>query len=157
MSQVVIVKDETGKLVGLGDKNARAYAKFKRDVIDMDVGETRELSWKVPRSLKFHRLFFVFLHALFEQQEQFADEEQLRAWLTVGAGYCDFVPGPTGRMVALPKSIAFARMDDDEFRTYVSAVWAFMRTEHAQRFLWPMVSPAVAAEGAETLLIGFDA
>lgn len=157
MSKIIVVKDEAGRLAGLGDKGARAFDRFKRRIAGMDIGETMEFSWRNPRSPGFHKLFFVMLHALFKQQEQFADEGVLRDWLSVGAGHCMFAPGPTGRMVAIPRSIDYASLDDDEFRAYVSAVWAFMRTEHAQRFLWPMASPAVAADGVEALLIGFDA
>lgn len=157
MSKIIVVKDETGHLAGLGEKNERAYNRFKRRVTEMEHGETIEFGVEFPRSPGFHKLYFVMLHSLFEIQEQFADEDHLRAWLTVGAGYCDLVPGPRGRMVAMPKSIAFHRMDEVEFREYVSAVWAFLRTERAQQFLWPEAPPAVAAEGVERLLIGFDA
>jgi len=155
MSDLVIVKTEAG-LQGLGEKNERAYGKFKAKTKAMEVGETLAFSWKEPRSPKFHRLFFAMLGNLFDRQEQFADADQLRSWLTVGAGYCDFVPGPTGRMVALPKSIAWHTMDDGDFRNLVSEVWAFLRTEHAQRFLWPMVAPALASEGVEQLLMGWE-
>lgn len=153
---VVVYRDATGKLVGLGDKGARAWARFQDRVRNLEVGETLDFEWKQPRSPKFHRLFFAMLHTLFDRQEQFADVDQLRAWLTVGAGYCEFVPGPTGRMVALPKSIAWSRMDDDEFRDLVAATWVFMRTQHAHRFLWPHLDAADAELMVEELLAEFE-
>lgn len=152
----MIVKTDAGRLEGFGEKGQRAYAKWRNKVENMEVGETLQFSWKQPRSPRFHRMFFGMLGVLFDQQEQFADVDQLRAWLTVGAGYCEFVPGPKGRMVALPKSIAWTSMDDNEFRELVVAVWQFIRTEHAQRFLWPHLEPIKTEETVEMLLAGFE-
>lgn len=156
MSDVVIVKAEDGKLQGFGAKGGRSYAKWQRTVREMEIGETLQFSWRKPRSLKFHRMFFGMLGQLFDRQEQFADVDQLRAWLCVGAGFCEFVPGPKGRMVALPKSIAWVSMDDNEFRELVIAVWQFIRTEHAQRFLWPHLEPVQTELTVEELLIGWE-
>lgn len=156
MVDLVIVKGDDGRLHGFGDKGHRAYKRWVAKVRDLAIGETLSFSWREPRSPKFHRLFFAMLHNLFDQQEQFDDVDSLRAWLTVGAGYAEFVPGPKGRMVALPKSIAWDRMDDTEFHELVSAVWAFLCTEHPQRFLWPHLSPEQTSETVEQLLLGFD-
>lgn len=156
MADLVILKGDDGKLTGFGEKGRRAWAKWQSIVRAMVIGETLAFSYRVPRSPKFHRLFFAMLGHLLDSQEQFDDVDQLRAWLTVGAGYCDFVPGPKGRMVALPKSIAWHAMDDAEFRELVIAVWAFLRTEHAQRFLWAHLSPEQASETVEQVLVGFD-
>lgn len=156
MSTVVIVKDETGKLRGFGEKGGRAYAKFQSKVKALEIGETLEFQWRAPRSPGFHRMFFGMLGELMDRQERFEDVEHLRAWLTVGAGYAEFVPGPDGQPVALPKSIAWASMDDTEFRELVTAVWSFLRTELAQRFLWPHLTPKAASEGVEQLLVGWN-
>jgi hypothetical protein len=57
--------------------------------------------------------------------------EQFRAYVTVGAGYCDFIEDPEGRTVAIPKSVSFAKMSDDEFErlyndtlTFICKQWA---------------------------------
>jgi hypothetical protein len=140
------VRDEQGKLSGLGEKGARAYAKFKATLKRMAVGETLEFEWHEPRSPGYHRLFFARLHALFDRQEQFADVDALRAWLTVGAGECDFLPGPRGRMVAMPRSIAWHRLDEVEFREIVRKIDDFIDTDHAQVFLWPHLKPRKRAQ-----------
>lgn len=140
MSALVVVKGEDGKLQGFGEKGARAWAKFQKRVQQMVVGETLGFSWKEPRSPKHHALFFVKLGALMDRQEQFADEDKLRAWLIVGAGYCDFVPGPSGRMCAIPQSIAWENLDEADFAHLHSQVDAFLWTDHARRFLWPHLS-----------------
>lgn len=156
MPTVQITKDNTGKLAGFGQKGERAYARFLAAVRNLEQGELLAFTYKVPRSPKFHRLHFVMLTALFEAQEQFADEYQFRKWSEVGAGHCDFVPGPTGRMVALGKSIDYESLDDEEFSDMHDAVKAFFRSPHAHRFLWPHLDDAKAAEMVETLLREFE-
>lgn len=140
MSAVVVTKGQDGKLTGMGEKGERAYAKFVKRVRDLSPGDTLHFEWREPRSLPHHKLFFAKVHALFDMQEQFDDADKLRQWLTVGAGYCDFVPGPTGRMVALPQSIAFHKLEEPEFAELHSQVDGFLWTLHARRFLWPMLT-----------------
>ncbi len=156
MSNVVLVKGEDGKLAGFGEKGARAWSKFRRRLDEMVIGETLEFAWYKPRSGPHHCLFFAQLGALYDRQEQFIDIDMLRAWLTVGAGYCIFAPGPGGKSVALPQSIAWHKMDETEFGELHRAVNGFLRTVHAQRFLWGHLGDEKAAEAAEALLMEFD-
>ena len=156
MARIVVVRDEAGKLAGLGEKGARAYARFRAALKRMEVGETLEFQWNEPRSPGYHRLFFAKLHALFDRQEQFADVDALRAWLTVGAGECDFVPGPKGRMVAMPRSIAWHRLDEVEFRELVRKIDEFLDSEHAQAFLWPHLGPRKRARVIDDWHAEFD-
>ena len=156
MSEVLIVKDETGKLAGFGEKGARAYARFLKAVRELEIGELLSFNYCVPRSPKFHRYHFALLKAVFDNQEQFNDENQFRKWTEVGAGHCEFVPGPKGRMVALPKSIAYDALDDEEFADVHANVKAFLRTVHARRFLWPHLDDGKAAEMVEALLEEFE-
>jgi hypothetical protein len=60
-------------------------------------------------------------------------------------------------MVALPKSIAWSKMEDNEFRELVNEVWEFLRSEHAQGFLWPHLSADKQAEAVESVLMGWEA
>lgn len=151
MPNIIVLKGDDGKLHGFGERGEAAMAKLNKRVRDMQPGETMALSWKEPRSPGFHRIFFARLGGLFHMQEQFDDEERLRAWLIVGAGECDFVPGPTGRMVALPKSIAWEKLDEVEFERLVKKVDEFLWTDHAQRFLWPHLTSQQTNEMIETL------
>jgi hypothetical protein len=155
MSDVVVFKADDGKLAGFGDKGARAWAKFRKRVDGLHRGETLAFQWHEPRSGQHHRLFFAKLGALLDRQEQFDDLDQLRAWVTVGAGYCDFVPGPNGRMCALPKSIAWHKLDEAEFGELHMKVNAFLRTPPAMRFLWPHLDDAKADEMMNAVLDGF--
>lgn len=137
MSSVTVFKGDDGRLQGFGEKGARAWDKFGKRVASMAVGETLAFEWFEPRSKAHHGLFFAKLGALMDRQEQFDDDDKLRKWLTVGAGYADFVPGPHGRMVALPQSIAWHKMDETDFSDLHGKVDAFLWTDHARRFLWP--------------------
>ena len=156
MSAVVLVKGEDGKLQGHGDKGQRAYGKFRRRVESMQPGDTLHFEWREPRSLPHHRCFFGKLGALMDMQEQFDAEDKLRAWLTVGAGYADFVPGPSGRMVALPQSIAFDKLDEADFADLHAKVDAFLWTDHARRFLWPHLTVQQTYDFIDQLLSGFQ-
>ena len=156
MASVTIMKNDKGKLEGFGQKGARTWNRFMAAVREMAVGELLSFTYKVPRSPKFHRLHFAMLRDVFEAQEQFADDYQFRKWAEVGAGHADFLPGPTGRMVALPRSIAYDELDDEQFSDVHSAVKSFLRSQHARRFLWPHLEDARGAEMVETILMGFD-
>lgn len=77
-------------------------------------------------------------------------------WLEVGAGHCSFVPGPTGKMVALPKSIAWDKLDQEEFERVAEGIWAFFHTAHARRFLWPHLSDQQGCDMVEAILGEFE-
>jgi hypothetical protein len=136
MPQIQVCKDSQGKLAGFGQKGERAYARFLSAVRNLEHGEMLAFSYKIPRAPKLHKLYFVTLAAVFEQQEQFNDFDQFRKWAQVGAGHAEFVPGPAGRMVALPLSVDFESLDEVEFAEIYEAVKAFLRTERATNFLW---------------------
>ena len=156
MSDLVITKGDDGRLKGMGEAGERAYAKWRKAVDALQPGETLRFQWWMPRSRKHHGLFFAKLTALHGMQEQFEDVERLRQWLTVGAGYCEFVPGPTGRMVALPQSIAWHRLDEADFAELHGKVDQFLWTDHARRFLWPHLSDQQSYEMVETLMQEFN-
>lgn len=155
MSVVVLTRGDDGKLQGMGEKGVRAWAKFRARVDGLAVGETLHFEWREPRSQAHHRLFFAKVHALADRQEQFEDADRLRQWLTVGAGFCDFVPGPTGRMVALPQSIAWHALDEVEFGDLHAKVTEFLWSEHSRRFLWPMLTAEQSYELMQQFMAEF--
>jgi hypothetical protein len=156
MPSVLITLDDRGKLAGFGEKGERAYGRFLAAVKKLEQGELLSFTYKVPRSPRFHKLHFVMLAALFEAQEQFADDYQFRKWSEVGAGHVDWVPGPTGKMVALPRSIDYESLDDAEFSEMHEAVKTFFRSTHATRFLWPHMDDPCSAEMIESVLVQFE-
>lgn len=156
MTQITVTKRDDGKLGGFTERDERAYAKFRASLTELEVGELFTVSVWFPRNPKLHKLHFALIKALYEQQEQFEDMDGLRKWLYVGAGYADFLPGPKGRMVAIPKSISYDKIDDADFSDLHRKVADFMRTEHCLRFLWPQIDAAKACETIDELLAGFE-
>ena len=156
MTTIIVTKNDQGKLGGLSEKDQKAYARFRKTIDALEPGEILTLDFWFPRNKKFHGLYFVMMTQLFDAQDQFEDLDTLRYWLTVGAGDCAFYPGPSGKMVAIPKSINWKSMDDEEFSDHFRRVKAFLRTPRATQFLWPHLTPADASEMVETILMGFD-
>lgn len=153
--EVVITRGDDGQLTGLGEKGARAWARFVAALKNLDRDSSILVIFRVPRSPRFHRRHFAILGAVFKCQEQFHDEEQFRLWTQVGAGHCDFVPGPTGRPVALPRSVAWHRLEDIEFREVHEATISFLRSAHATRFLWPHLSDIAQSNMIDAVLEEF--
>ena len=77
----------------------------------------QELMCKIskPRNLKFHKLYFALLGVARDMADTDMNSEQFRAYVTAGAGWCDFIEGDSG-MIAVPKSISFSAMDETEFK-----------------------------------------
>lgn len=156
MPAVLITKDDSGKLVGFGQSGERTYVRFLAAVKKLEAGELLAFTYKVPRSPKFHKLHFVMLGRVFDAQEQYADEYKFRKWSEVGAGHCEYAPGPLGQMVAIPLSIDYESLDDEEFGKVHENVVAFFRTLHATRFLWPMLDDTDAGNAMAAILADFD-
>ena len=156
MPTVNLSLDDTGKLDGISQTDQRAYAKFKKRLVELTREESITFTWREPRSQKFHKRHFAMIAVLFEAQEQFDDQDNFRKWLEVGAGYCKYVPGPKGKMVALPDSISYEKLDQAEFEPIHESVFRFARTIHSTRFLWPHLSDEQGAEMVLTVLGEFD-
>lgn len=156
MSKVVIIKNEQGKLQGLDEAGQRAYAKFKRIVQGLEVGETMSFSYRLPRSPAHHRLFFAKLNSLLSRTEAFAELDKLRYWLTMGAGYFDLVPGFDGKPNAIPKSLDFDSMDEADFSELHRAVTNFLWTERAQSTLWPALDEDKRYQCVESFVQEFE-
>lgn len=140
---------------GLGEANKRRFERFLHSLLDLEPGETVELSTRKPRSAWFHRKHMALESQLFDAQEVFADFAQFRDWLKIGGGLCDYFPGADGRLVAIPKSIAWDKLEEDDFRAFDEAMCAFLRA-HGCAVLWPGLRPAAQREAMERLLQAFD-
>jgi len=137
VSELIIFKNEQGKFEGFGEKGRRAWMKFLKVVGEMAPGETLGFTYKLPRSPRHHRFVFARLAALAERQSTFEDLEHLLVFLKVGAGFVEFMPGPDGRLVAVPKSIAWASLEEQDFIEVKRRIWDFLWTDAAQLALWP--------------------
>ena len=156
MTTITVCKVSSKKLDGWDERSRKAYAKFRKILDELALGECLSFSYWFPRSPKLHRRHFAILAAVFDAQEQFDDPDALRMWLQCGAGHCTFAPGPSGKMVAGPKSIAWDKLDDAEFYEHSERVIAFLRSPRATGFLWSHLEPSKQAEMVNMILEGFE-
>lgn len=91
-------------------------------------GETVMVEIKRPRNLEMHRLFWALMQKVADNQEHYADAEQVCAAFKVATGHCDYVQTKHG-MVGVPKSIAFAKMSQDDFRAFFDKALDFLVRE----------------------------
>ena len=155
MSKVTLIKDDTGKLRGIDPAHERAYQKWRKQVLELQVGDTLGFSYRMPRSPGHHRKFFAKLNALLARTEAFTSLDPLRYWLTMGAGYFDLIPGRDGTPNAIPRSIDFDSMDEAEFSELHRSVDDFLMTDRALTTLWPALPPAQRLAMAESLVREF--
>ncbi|ROH87986.1 DUF1367 family protein [Pseudomethylobacillus aquaticus] len=138
---------------GLGEVNRKRWRNFISTLMRLDAGEVATIKTEKARSHPFHRRHMAMEQQVFEAQERFENFERgFRDWLKVGAGHCDWHPGPKGGVFPVPKSISYTEMEEGEMREFHDAAVAFLRTAHAQKTLWPHLAEAVRAEMIETIL-----
>lgn len=125
-----------GALDGFNKDDRRAWYRFWKKVKDMAPGEMARVEMVFPRSGPYHRRHMLIESSVFDAQERFTDFEQFRTWLKVGAGWVDWCAGAKGGVVPIPKSISYAKADQEEFTRYHEMVMEFLRSGHAARFLW---------------------
>lgn len=80
----------------------------------------------VPRNLAFHKKFMALIGVAFDMADHALDREAFRAYVTAGAGWCHWIAGADGNLVAVPKSVSFAAMDESEFQRLYSDVAGFI-------------------------------
>ena len=146
-----------GIVDGLGEQGKKQWRRFVNGLLRMEPGEMVQLYTHKARSGPFHRRHMAIEQAAFEAQEKFTSFEQFRNWMKVGAGFCDWIAGPKGAVIPVPKSIAFDKLEDDSMRQVHDDMIAFLRSEHAQKALWRHLSEQQRGEMVETILGGFGA
>jgi hypothetical protein len=113
----IFCKNTTSGLLPLYDSDLEEKSKLK-------LGEIYEMTpklWK-ERNLQFHKKYFALLKLGHDNTKLTMDLRGYRAYVTMKAGYAEVYKTPKGLM-ALPKSIAFDKMDDIEFEgLYNSAI-----------------------------------
>ena len=144
-----------GALDGFSQDDRRAWRRFWKRLVGMEPGEMIEAEMVFPRSGPFHRRHMKIEASVFDAQERFTDFEQFRVWLKVGAGWVDWCAGPKGGVVPIPKSISYAKADEEEFRRYHGQVIVFLRGPHAAKFLWRHLGDQKSAEMMDAILMGF--
>lgn len=125
-----------GLFDGWNASDKKGWRKIWKRLTALEPGEFAVIEFVIPRSSPFHRRHFAMLSSVFDQQERFEDFDMFRDWITVGAGWVQWCAGPKGGVVPIPKSISYAKADQNEFEDYHGKVVAFLRGDHAPTFLW---------------------
>ena len=132
-----------GMVDGLGEINRRKWRRFMATLFRMEPGEMATIKTHKARSGPFHRRHMALEQRVFDAQERFTDFERgFRDWLKVGAGFVDLLPGRDGVPVAIPRSIAWHSLDEQEFIEFTRAMNDFLATSYAQAVLWPHLLPS---------------
>lgn len=93
---------------------------------------------------------------VFRAQDRIKTFEQFRLWLKIGSGFVDWMAGPKGGVVPVPRSISYRKCDEDVMRQFHDDAIAFLRTAHATRYLWPHLNPAAGEQMIEAIFSEFD-
>ena len=125
-----------GVFDGFRQDDRKGWRKIWKRLMGLEPGELAMIEFVIPRSGPFHRRHMAIISAVFDAQERFEDFDQFWIWLKVGAGWVDWCAGPKGGVVPIPKSVSYAKADQNEFEQYHAKVMAFLRGEHAAPFLW---------------------
>lgn len=132
-------------LVPLGDDDYEQKRKLK-------LGGTYSVEVKVVRNVDFHRKYFALIAYAWEflneqEAERFKDKENFRKYIEIAAGHCDVIFHPRlQEFVEIPKSIAFAKMDNTAFSDLYGRV---------KDVIFSIIGDRVTQEEFERLLIDF--
>jgi len=146
-----------GAVDGLSDAHKKSWRRIWNWLLQKaEPGEMLEIITHRERLGWYHRKHMALETAVFQAQERFASFEQFRNWLKVGAGHCDWCPGPKGGVIPAPKSISYAKLEQDEMEKVHAAIVEFLRTPHAIKTLWPKLPESQREQAIEAVLAGFD-
>lgn len=145
-----------GSIDGATKEDKKAWRLLWKRLMAMEPGEFALLETVFPRSGPFHRRHMKIEQVVFDAQERFVNFDMFRDWLKIGAAWVVWVPGAKGGIVPLPKSISYAKAEEDQFRLFHSQVMGFLRSEHAAPYLWRHLEKKKSHEMMDTLLSDFD-
>lgn len=103
------------------DGQGEEYLKNLKD------GEIVRAEPKRARNPKQHALYWAAINLCFDHQDTYATPDQLHNAIKVALGYCDMLETKTGK-IAIPKSIAFGNMPQDEFAAFFDRFVALICT-----------------------------
>lgn len=142
-----------GIIDGLGDRGKSQWRRFFNMVLRLEPGEIVTITTHKARSGPFHRRHMLMEARVFDSQERFDNfDVGFRDWLKVGAGHCNWFPGPKGGIFPVPKSISYKDMEEGEMREFHAATVAFLRTDHAVKTLWPKLPAMQRMQAIDAIL-----
>lgn len=84
-------------------------------IADIPQNELVRVTIKRPRNVQHHRKFWALVAAIFPHQSLYPTEEALLAAMKVALGFGSQVTLPDKRIIVIPGSISFAKMDQKAF------------------------------------------
>lgn len=78
-------------------------------------GEMVKVEIKKPRNIKFHRKFFALLQIVVDNDERYANTNVVLHIMKLKLGHYESIVNTNGKMIYIPKSISFTKMDDTSF------------------------------------------
>ena len=101
----------------------------KEAIAHVSQGECVAVKIRRPRNLGHHRKFFSLMQLVFENQDDYPTLDHFLTAVKIAAGWYEDAPiEVSGKLVYIPKSISFAKMDQGEFeRFYGQAIAAICR------------------------------
>jgi len=141
---------------GLGALNQKRWRRFWNRFLKSEPGEMASITTASQRMGSFHRRHMLIESRVFAGQERIPTFEQFRLWLKLGAGFVDWMPGPKGGVVPVPRSISYAACEEGVFREFHDAAIAFLRTEHAITYLWPKLPREQRFDAIDNILLPFE-
>lgn len=142
---------------GLDERSKKGWRRFWNMIVKAEPGEVFSVQTWFPRIGVFHRRHMLMEQRVFQAQERIESFDRFRTWAKIGMGFCDWLPGPAGGgVIPVPKSIAYRNLDEEGMREFHESWLAFLRTERAQRVLWPHLSPHLRSEMLETVIGEFE-
>jgi hypothetical protein len=142
-----------GVIDGAHRDDKRAWKRVWRRFMALGPGEMAVVEMVFPRNGPFHRRHMKIEQSVFDAQDKFTDFEMFRYWLKVGAAWVTWAAGPKGGVVPIPKSISYAKANEEEFRRYHDQVIDFLRGDHAAPYLWRHLDDP--REMMDSILMGF--
>ena len=100
-----------------------------------------------PRNIKPHRLYFAMLKLVADNMQGPATKEALHEWIKLKTGVSVAIPLRSGKVDLVPGSIAFDKMNDDEFRVFLEAA----KTLIVEHLIPGLSKPALEAEARAML------
>jgi len=156
-AQSVLLRETLfGMIDGLSDADQKSWRRFWNWIVKARCGEIFSIETWAPRHAAFHKRHMVLETYVFRSQERIKSFEQFRTWLKVGSGFVDWMAGPKGGVVPIPRSISYKKCDEDLMRQFHVDAIAFLREPHAQKYLWPHLTPQMAEAMLESVMEEFD-
>jgi hypothetical protein len=141
---------------GVTETDRKRWFRFWRAATSKEAGEIFNIETVFPRYTPYHKRHMKIEQDVFNAQERFTDFEMFRQWLKIGAGFVIWVVGAKGGIVPLPKSIAYASIEEQDFREFHDNVIDFLRGEHAAMYLWKHLGKQGSYDMMDSVLREFN-